>query len=289
MKRLLILGMAVCFALPLVAQIKKKTLAVDNVTISPSVKTLVAGNAIQSACLERIRENLDATLINTLANTRKYTLVERTDKLQNLFDEIEISETGLVSQRAVEFGKLMGAQYLLLSQISSFSLADTVAELNGVKHGRLACNVTVLTRVVDVETGEIHTTSNVTTSKYTLVDMRFQTSDTFAHFDPLIPEVTNDIAQQCTQSLIAYAYPAKVIDVDGNIVTINRGEGTFKVGDVVQIMKAGRKVVDPDTGETYEIPGRKCGTARIVYVDKNIAQAEAPQASEVQIGARVTK
>lgn len=289
MKKLTLFMLACLCALPLCAQLKKKSLAVDQVTLAPSVKAAATRSALHETCLTRVSEGLDLALMNELASARKYTIVERSDNLEKLLQEINLSEGGLVDKKAMESGKLTGAELLLFSQITNFTLTDSMATFNGSKQRRLACDVTLQARIVNVETGEIHATSNFRSSQYTIVDVRFATANEDAALESLIPEITTDIARQCAQALMAYAYPAKVIDVDGDVITINRGEGTFTVGETVQVMSAGRKIVDPDTGETYEIPGRKGCTARIVYVDMNISQAEIPEGASVKMGARVTK
>lgn len=289
MKTYLLILLTLLLAIPLTAQSKKKSLAITPIEPTPALAASLNGDADKAACLQSLCQGLEHALTNTLTASRKVSLVERSEKMQELIKEINLSEAGLIAKKASELGQMTGAETLLLPTLTTFTLTDATGTINGVKQVRLSCTIAVQTRLVAVESGEILSTSNFSASHYTLTDTRFQTLDLFARFQEILPIITNEIAQQSTQELIATLYPAKVIDVDGTTLTINRGKDTFAIGDLLTVTLPGRKVTDPDTGETYEIPGRVCGSARVTYVDTTITQAEANPGTTAKIGARVSK
>jgi curli biogenesis system outer membrane secretion channel CsgG len=288
MKRFTLLLFSLVFTLPLVAQMKK-SLAIDTVTLSPSVLAGAESESTEKLCLQRFQEQLDTSLLNALSATNKYTIVDRSEKLSALIKEINLSESGLVGSKNQSLGQMIGADYLLIPTITSFSLSDSAAVINGINYSRLVCSVSLQTRIVDVETGQIHSTNDIHVSQNTLTDNRFQSAETNHRFDSILPTLVSNATKQCAQQLTTNIYPPRVIYVDDNIVTINRGKDTFNVGDMLTIMAPGRKITDPDTGETYEIPGRICGIGRVIYVDGNVAQVEMEKGASVKIGARAIK
>lgn len=289
MKRLALILIASFVALPLFAQSKMKTLAIDSVNVSPSVASLCKRTATHEACLARVQEGLDNALTTEIVNARKFTMVERSHLLESFSKEIALAEAGVVGSKAAEFGALIGAELILVADITSFTLVDTIAEFNGTPRGRLVCELSLQTKIVDVTKGEIIASSTTPVSKTIIVDLVHTTDNVFNHFDKIIPEITTEVARKTVQELIATAYPVKIIDVDLPIITLNRGSGFFVEGEIVQVMGASRKVTDPDTGAIYEIPGRAGGLAKIIFVDANIAQAELLDGAKAKVGARVIK
>jgi hypothetical protein len=104
-----------------------------------------------------------------------------------------------------------------------------------------------------------------------------------------MPLVTRELAEKTTARLVDVLFPAKIIDVDGTTITINRGEGFVKKDDVITLFSKGKTVVDPDTGEKMTIKGKTLGTARITSVDPTNAQAELAPNVTATVGAQVKK
>jgi hypothetical protein len=105
-------------ALPASAQ-KKEVLAIGK--IEPT-KALAEDMQRKNRTIEmrRVIESMDSHLISALAQTRKFTLVGRSD-LADLLKEQDLGDSGIVdAESAAEKGKVKGAKFRLVTTVDSF-------------------------------------------------------------------------------------------------------------------------------------------------------------------------
>jgi len=287
MNKLLITTLLLATALPLFAQ--RQTLAVDKVKASASLTTDIAKDNRATQCA-RIVEAMDRHLISTITSSRKFTIVGRQD-LKTLLDEQDLGQSGIVNQEsAAQLGEVKGAKYKLVTVVDHFQEETARATFSEGEKLKRRFQVSAQATIYDTSTGEVLDASNIQVEKVDVIGIDPGTSNrTGGRTDELMPLVTRELAEKTTARLVDVLFPAKIIDVDGTTITINRGEGFFKQGDVITLFSKGKTVVDPDTGEKLTIKGKALGTARITSVDPTNAQAELAPNVTATVGAQVKK
>jgi hypothetical protein len=115
------------------------------------------------------------------------------------------------------------------------------------------------------------------------------TTRAIAEMDAILPDAARAFTDASVDRLLGVVFPAKVIDVDGTTITVNRGSGYLKVGDTVKIYGSEKVKVDPDTGVEIKIKGKLIGEAKVTDVDVASAQLEALPGIVVAEGAIVRK
>jgi curli biogenesis system outer membrane secretion channel CsgG len=287
MNKLLITALLLTTAVPAFAQ--RQTLAVDKVKASTSLTADIAKDNRATQCA-RIVEAMDRHIISAITSSRKFTIVGRQD-LKTILDEQDLGQSGIVNQEsAAQLGEVKGAKYKLVTVVDHFQEETARATFSEGEKLKRRFQVSAQATIYDTSTGEVLDASNIQVEKVDVIGIDPGTSNrTGGRTDELMPLVTRELAEKTTARLVDVLFPAKIIDVDGTTITINRGEGFFKQGDVITLFSKGKTVVDPDTGEKLTIKGKALGTARITSVDPTNAQAELAPNITVAVGAQVKK
>ncbi len=277
------------FALTLPVFAQRQTIAVDKVKASASLTADIAKDSRGIQCT-RIVEAMDRHLISAITSSRKFTVVGRQD-LKAILDEQDLGQSGIVNQdTAAQLGEVKGAKYKLVTVVDHFQEETARAVFNEGEKLKRRFQVSAQATIYDTSTGEVLDASNIQVEKVDVIGIDHGTSNSpGGRTDELMPLVIRELAEKTSARLIDVLFPAKIIDIDGTTITINRGEGFFAQGDVVTIFSQGKTVVDPDTGEKMTIKGKTIGTARITSVEPTNAQAELAVNVTVTLGAQVKK
>ena len=106
-------------------------------------------------------------LVNELAGTGKFKMVER-EKLSAVLDEQDLADSGRVSKKTgAKIGKLTGAQYIVTGALSAFETdvkgTDGGVSFRGISLGgkKEDAYLAIDLRVIDTTTGEIEFTRTV--------------------------------------------------------------------------------------------------------------------------------
>lgn len=289
-KRLFILALTLLTSMHIHAQDLKKTIGLAEVKVTPSLlRTAQQNKSVQN--VNTVAEAIDGHLITAITATRKFTVVERSDSLEELIKEQNLSDGGMVSQQGAESANLTGAQYLLTVTLDQFHESTETAVFDGVHRAKNRIVASAQMRIVDSSTSEVIEASNIQVNRTLITDVATVEgkATTSGRMALLIPEISRELAEKSTAKLVQTLFPAKVIDVDGTTVTINSGEGTFEVGDVLQLFGKSKVVTDPDTGARFTIKGRPAGKIKITFVEAMYSQGEIIDGKTATIGAIVSQ
>lgn len=278
--------LALAVMMPVIALAQQKTLYVARVTANDSLKAEVAHDE-RAQLLGRVIESLDEHLISEIVSSRKYRVLERSDALEELLREQALDEAGLVAKKGAQANEMIGGEYALIVSIDAFQQVTDVAVFNGVHRAKVRYQLSTQMRVIDTSTSEIIDASNQQLEKVDIADVSNTSNRRFGRFDSMLPKLTREMAEASAKFLIAATFPPKIIDVDEIYVTINAGEGIFKVGDVCKVYGKTRTVTDPDTGVTRKIKGRPMGTVKITDVESDYAQGELIGDTRASVGSQV--
>ena len=247
------------------SQGKKDTIFIGKMKAQSSVQQLADRQGKQIE-LSRVSQSLETQFISAVSSTRVFQVVDR-KRIAEIQREQAFAAVS-VAKEAAQIGQMTGAKYALLPEIDGFEIRTDVDEYQAI--GRESKKITYFlsaaVQVVDTTTGELLPDApSVQLSKAETIKMARKGGAQAS--DRLLVELAKEMAGRLSREVIGLLRPAKVLDVTGSQIMINRGEDAgFQVGKGVEIF-AVKKVVDPDTGESFsnEIP---VGEAKITRSDR---------------------
>lgn len=259
----------VTFALALPLLVPAAAMAQQKVTVAVAPFTFHKDfRATPGAALET--GALTNKFVTALVGTRKFDVVER-ERLEKLLDEMQLSQTGLMDPAsAVKAGKGVGADFMLMGEVSVFTLTTTVKfiKLNDRWQRIEDLRLIVDMRIVDTRTTKV--ASAFKGDAQLVAKQMFKAQP--AVDAPLEPATVDEIERQVVDKLVIKVidtvFPIRIIAVgDDGVVSINRGEGGgVPVGTELDVFSEGEEMVDPDTGEVLGSAETKIGRIRVDQV-----------------------
>lgn len=198
----------------------------------------VVGPAASRAGGADFAEAVSASVEAFLTQTRKFAMIDRryTDANQRELQRVESRNAPI--EETVKLGMRVGADYLVLAALKGFDAeASSQQRLSGRTVSRTRVSVSIDVRVVDIATGQIKFAQ-------THVDARrLAPGYTLAQY---AAEVGEDIGQVIGTAI----YPIALVAASGDVVTLNQGGDTVRVGRQYRVVKLGQPIVDPYTRES---------------------------------------
>jgi curli biogenesis system outer membrane secretion channel CsgG len=296
------------------AQQKKRVavLSFDDAAVSSS-----AASALGTS--QDVGAGLADVLIRELVKGGAYSLVERT-ALDAVLKEQNFSNSSRADPKtAAAIGRLLGVDAIIIGSVTQFGVQESAVSVPTGPLSRLPGGliraagkrvnakgtVAITARIVDVNTGEILTAvtgtgessqSSVAVGGYSTgaLDM---TSSSFQQ--TMLGEAVNGAAQSVAANLTEFGkklaaapvdYSGLIADVSGNTLILNVGRARgVRVGDTVEITRAGRTITDPQTKRVLRTVMDKVGAARVTEVDDVSATATIVDKADVRVGDQVRR
>lgn len=274
MKKFLFLAFALLISNTVLAQRKIETVETAKTeNISPSKKTIKRKVAIGRFSNETQyakglfydRENdpmgkqaLDI-LSSKLAASDKFILLERGD-LEKLLEESNKGNNSLST---------LGADYLIIGSITQFGRKNTGKSgvFSTTKTQTVEAGVSI--RLVDVASGliiysdEAKGVAELTTKTTMGVGGKADYDATLS--DKAISEAIGQLVENIINKCTDKPWRTYFLSYDNDAVIIAGGASQgLSIGDTFAVMTKGKKVKNPQTGITIELPGKSIGTVTIV-------------------------
>lgn len=258
-----------------------------------------------------IGQGIRALMVKRIVDTNKLTVVERA-KVDNLMKEQDFGVSGRVKQGTqAKIGEIRGAKLALMGDIVTFGRDDekkggSLGGIGGGLVGRIGAGrktdkaVVVLNyRIVNIETSEVLTAGEAKgESKRTStsiggfmggwrgaggaqVDM---TSSNFAEtiigeaVTAAVDQLAADLAgksDMISSNIPKVSIEARIAAITGNSVTINAGStGGVTAGMEMDVLRVGKEIKDPVSGEVLDVETTPLGTLKITSVRDRVASGE---------------
>jgi curli biogenesis system outer membrane secretion channel CsgG len=210
-----------------------------------------------------------------LLNTGKFSVIERA-RLNDILKEHNLVAQGAVTpQSAVELGKLLGAQLMVVGSVTEFGTEVHGARFRGIGGSVATYRCMIDVRVINVETSEI-LYADRQGSNYRGVAVGINSFEAGRDADygkvagatmsGAVTKLVEGLALASDNLSMASGF-GMVADVDGSDVYINRGSvDGIKAGDQFKVMRLGKKIVDPETGQTMGQKREAVGVIQVVDV-----------------------
>lgn len=235
---------------------EKKVIAVMDVTAAS--RTPMANMA---------REDMYQSLVTALVHDGKFIVVER-QQLGTVLKELNLHETGLIDPSTViEMGHMTGSQYTFIGNIVS---AEVIPFENLLYNGMKA-KIKLNYKIIDNKTGRL--------MKSEIVEASSSTNDVRGIKQKgriLISRAVKEIAEKVLKKMRTInPLDMCIVEIEDKNVYINVGiEDGIKEGDIILVLKQGKKLVDPKTGEDLGCTEQLVGKMKVKTVYEKYAVCE---------------
>ncbi len=236
----------------------------------------------------RVGAGASDMLATALVKRTKYAVIER-DKLASILQEQNLNNNAARFDpgTAAEIGKLLGAQYVVTGAVTEYGGSKAGGSGLGVKLGSRGYSAAVDIRIVDVNTGEIVFADSASKSEksLSLSAFGFSAGESFDNKKATksLRGAIKKVAKKIAKAKFKPRHVAKkkpegptlVADVDGNILTLNKGTNAgFEVGQKITISRKHKVIKDPETGDIIKVKYKKIGIIKLIEVDNSYAEGE---------------
>lgn len=251
-------------------------LAVDNNSTSNSFTISTAGgNVDYSSASTGVPVNgIEAIVIDSLSQTGRFRLVERT-ALNSVLDEQDLASSGRIAKPSgAATGNVLGAEYLVQVVVTDYEsnvsgkkggvgglLRSKVPLLGGIGGGKSNGRVGLNIRLIDAETSEITFTKQIeaviTETNLSFGGIGFGSDAILGGFmssyakTPIGQAVIAGINEgvfELIKEVGAKPAEGSIVKADPSQIYTNLGSDSVNVGDTLRIMRMGEALIDPETG-----------------------------------------
>ncbi len=251
-------------------------LEVDNNSTSSSITVSSAfGQVNYSDATTGVPVNgIEAIVIDSLAQSGRFRLVERTE-LSSVLGEQDLVTSGRVAQPSgAATGNVLGAEYLVQLVVTDYQndvsgtdggigglLTNKVPLLGGVKAGTSSGRVGLNLRLINAETSEITFTKQIeSVIKETNLGFGgvtwggagalggFLSTYSKTPIGQAVIAGVNQAVFELIKEIGARPAEGSVVKADPGQIFLNLGEDSVAVGDRLQVLRKGEELIDPETG-----------------------------------------
>ncbi|MCH9693757.1 MAG: hypothetical protein K0U72_04530 [Gammaproteobacteria bacterium] len=251
-------------------------LAVDNNSSASSFSvTTSAGSVDYSSATTGVPVNgIEAIVIDSLSQTGRFRLVERTE-LSSVLGEQDLAASGRIAKPSgAATGNVLGAEYLVQVVITDYEsntsgkkggvgglLRSKVPVLGGIGGGTSSGRIGLNVRLIDAETSEITFTKQIeSVIKETNLSFGgvgfgsdailggFMSSYSKTPIGQAVIAGINEGVFELIKQVGAKPAEGSVVKADPSQIYTNLGSDSVSVGDVLRVMRMGEELIDPETG-----------------------------------------
>lgn len=273
----------------------------NNSTANSFTISTTAGNVDYSSANSGVPVNgIEAIVIDSLAQTGRFRLVERT-ALNSVLDEQDLAASGRVATPSgAATGNVLGAEFLVQVVVTDYEsntsgksggvgglLRSKVPVLGGIGGGKSEGRVGLNVRLIDAETSEIVFTKQIEAIiKETNLSFGgigfgsdailggFMSSYAKTPIGQAVIAGINEGVFELVKQVGAKAAEGSVVKADPTQIYTNLGADSVSVGDVLRIRRMGEELIDPETGISLGGSMTTIGEIEVMQVEEKFSIAK---------------
>lgn len=224
-------------------QLNRLRMAVSGLYVDDNVSDRRAADATALAIQNRV--------IDYLTQTRRFAMIDRNNIADTQTELNYIATSGMATRELARLGNKVGTDYLvvmILRELNTNIYQKKMKTNNRIKETKQVVGE-VSVRILDVATSQI------------------KFSDTILiQSDRDYRSLAKDGGRVIGQTIQNAIYPARIVAIDGDMVTIGQGGKTFVRNEIYELVQLGKRMIDPYTKESLgfqEIPVGKIKIERV--------------------------
>lgn len=217
----------------------------------------------------KISSILTQALITNITQTRKFAVVDRSyvRDMQNELGMIKSGQTTI--HQKIKLGQKLSADYLLVGTIQEASVQNHTShnQLLGSSTSKNVAEFIIDYRIVVVGSSQIKW-SDTTRARIDL-------SNEKQSVEMALSKTIDTLAHSITNTLTSNIYPVKIIEItNSGTLVLNQGGNSLVVGLQMDVMKLGKKMIDPYTKESLGRVESKVAKIEITQVTPKLSYAK---------------
>lgn len=226
---------------------RRKIVVIPSYTDSIMYRVL---NGYKSA--KEISVSLNQELISSLTQTRKFSILDRENNHAYNLEKDVILSADAHKDELLKLGNVVGADYLIISDITDFKILNKTTTVLEQKITKLKAIATIKYRIIAMATRQIKW-SNTKTFEFT---PKGKTTE------QVFINVLKQISEALTYEIIENIYPIKIADIsaNGNVI-LNQ---SLKLNSIYEVYALGNKLFDSYTKEFLGYDEIHTGTIQVI-------------------------
>ncbi len=206
---------------------------------------------------------LSTDLQSYLTQIRKFAVLDRSfQKFTNA--ELESYKSGNYPiEDSLKIGNRVGAEYLVIIGIREFSIKNKNTDTGNtdIKFNKTTVPISIELRIIDIVSGQVK-----------FAYKHIQTGRITKNFG--LASFSKQIATNLGERINFAIFPITIISRQGDMLTLNQGGETVKVGKSYRLVKLGKPLKDPYTGESLGKEEIEVGMVEIKNKTDRISSAK---------------
>ncbi len=247
----------------------------------------------------RLGRGASDMLTTELVKTGKFNVMER-ERIAAIIKEQNLGASGRIDPTtAARIGKIIGVEYIITGAITEYGQSKAGIGLQGIKLGKTGYHATVDIRMINAATGQIVFADSESHSAASYAGRLFGISAGESFNEKKATEVMRIAIKKLTEKITSAPIKSSggkssvsskgsktlVADVDGNIITLNKGKNAgFETGQKITISRKRKVIKDPQTGKVLKIKYKKIGAIKLTEVEDSYAEGEVISGSGFNVG-----
>ncbi len=242
---------------------------------------------------------IEAMVIDSLAQTGRFRLVERTELASVLGEQDLVASGRIAKPSGAETGNVLGAEFLVQLVITDYEtktsgtdkgvgglLFSKIPLFGGVKAGSSTGRVGLNIRLIDAETSEITFTKQIEAvikeSNLSFGGVAWGSGGALGGFmssyskTPVGQAVIAGINQavfELIKQVGAKPPEGSIVKADASQIYTNLGQDSVAVGDRLQVLRKGEELIDPETGISLGGSSTAIGEIEVTQVQEKFSIA----------------
>lgn len=209
---------------------------------------------------EELTRPLTQDILNAMTNTRKFTILDRVSNPGvYALEEAVVSSKQAANDEALKLGNVLGADYILITNISDFDISKNTSNLTGKTQNKITTRIEY--RVLMMATRQVKFSGT----------KNFSINASGNSLGEIISKATNKIANEISFEIIDVIYPLKVADVVNNEVIISQ---SLNIGEIYDVFSQGKKIADSYTKESVGSIENKTASIEIIRSSSKMSYAK---------------
>jgi curli biogenesis system outer membrane secretion channel CsgG len=221
-------------------------------------------------------KNFNQHLTNHLTQSRRFTVLDREYIDEYLTERAVILSNHSSTDEQVKLGEALGADYIVVGKIGQASIGHKNSGIDIIGKSdshSYSAEVDISYRIIALATRQVKWSDTVSLS----LDADTVNRITYNKQDNAASQaILSHFASIISNQLISNIYPLRVVgrSADRSTVTLNQGGKTLAIGDKLQVMSLGSKVIDPYNGEYLGQQEHVIATIEVVRILPKMSMAK---------------